>query len=112
MDFLLLIIAFGITLLSFYLVGLLAIFPYLWFKDYLHMEKVRKQNRKEMFGEEFLNRGKSKSRYPRLHTISEKGLIFIFVWLPFLTIEILWLRYVWRLVIDVIYPRIMDLIPL
>ena len=76
------------------------------------MEKVRQQKRKEMFSEEFLNRSKSKSRFPRLYVISEQFMVFIFTWLPFLAIEILWVRYVWRIVMDVILPRIADLIPL
>jgi len=112
MKFLLLILALGIAVLSFFIVLILAVFPYVWFKDYLHMQQVSEQKRKEMFSQEFLNRGKSKSRFPRMYTISEQLVLFVFNWLPFLAVEIVWVRYVWRIVMDVIFPRIMDLIPL
>ena len=112
MEFLLLMFAIFITLISFFSVVVLAIFPYLWFKDYLHMQKVREQKTKETFGKEFLNKDELKSRHPRLRAISEQVLLFIFTWLPFLIIEILWVRYIYRTVIDVVYARIMELIPL
>jgi len=111
-KYILFILLIGITLFAFYIVAFLAVVPYLWFKDYLYMEKTREKERKEMFSEEFLNRGKLKSRFPRLHTTFEQVFLFVFTWLPFLTIEILWIRQVWRIVMDVIMPRIADLIPL
>jgi len=112
MEFLLFMFTIFITLISFFAVVVLAIFPYIWFQGYLDMQKVREQKTKEIFGKEFLNKGELKSRHPRLRAISEQVLLFIFNWLPFLIIEIIWVRYIYSIVIDVIYARIMDLIPL
>ena len=112
MKFMLLILALGITVLFFFIVLIAAVFPYLWFKDYLHLQEVEKQEIEERRSQEIVNGGESKSRFQGFRTVSEQVALFAFNWLPFLAVEIIWVRFIWRIVMDVIYPRVMDLIPL
>ena len=112
MEFLLLVFSIGLAILSFYIVAMLAVFPYLWFKAYLLVEKNQEIERKEKLGQDFLKKQKVQSKYPKLKEISERFLIIAFTWIPFLTIEILWLRTVWHFVMDVVFPKIFEYIPL
>ncbi len=112
MKFILLMLALGITFLFFFMFLIAAVFPYVWFKDYLHMQEMEKQGIEERRSRELLSGGESKSRFQGLRTISEQVALFALNWLPFLAVEIIWARFIWRIVMDVIFPRVMDLIPL
>ena len=76
------------------------------------MQEVEKQEIEKRRSQEILNKGKSKSRFQGLRTTSEQVALFAFNWLPFFAVEIIWVRFIWRIVMDVIFPRVMDLIPL
>lgn len=80
----------------------IASFPYMWFDAFLKEEQAHEEKRQKWIAEGVLKPKEPDSKIIKLinSVLSNKFTEFVFLWVPYLTVQIVWVRLVWSIFND------------